>query len=60
MLVPEEEKQKKVREVFDSVAEKYDLDERSHEHKHLQALEAFIAETGLKPGERARCRRRHC
>ncbi|MBI5467689.1 MAG: bifunctional demethylmenaquinone methyltransferase/2-methoxy-6-polyprenyl-1,4-benzoquinol methylase UbiE [Deltaproteobacteria bacterium] len=53
-LVPEDEKQKKVREVFDSVAEKYDLmNDLMSMGTHRFWKRLIARETGLKPGESA-------
>ncbi|MBI5588443.1 MAG: bifunctional demethylmenaquinone methyltransferase/2-methoxy-6-polyprenyl-1,4-benzoquinol methylase UbiE [Deltaproteobacteria bacterium] len=53
-LVPEEEKQKKVREVFDSVAEKYDLmNDLMSMGTHRFWKRLIAKETGLKPNESA-------
>ncbi len=53
-LVPEEEKQKKVREVFDSVAEKYDLmNDLMSMGTHRFWKRLIARETGLKSGESA-------
>lgn len=53
-LVPEEEKQKKVREVFDSVAGKYDLmNDLMSMGTHRLWKRLIARETGLKPGESA-------
>lgn len=53
-LVPEEEKQKKVREVFDSVAEKYDLmNDLMSMGTHRFWKRLIARETGLRPGQSA-------
>lgn len=53
-LIPEEQKEKKVREVFDSVAEKYDLMNDLMSMGTHRLWKRFVAEkTGLRPGQKA-------
>jgi len=53
-LVPEEEKQKKVREVFDSVAEKYDImNDLMSMGTHRFWKRLIAKDTGLRPGQSA-------
>ena len=53
-LIPEHEKEKKVREVFDSVASKYDLMNDLMSFGIHRLWKRFVAsETGLRPGQSA-------
>lgn len=53
-LIPEEEKEKKVREVFDSVAEKYDLmNDLMSMGTHRIWKRLIASETGLRPNQSA-------
>src|SRR3989304_543656 len=53
-LIPEHEKEKKVREVFDSVASKYDLMSDLMSFGVHRIWKRFVvSETGLRPGQSA-------